>query len=218
MKFTGYRFNSFIPYCASIDGQLLYDAAGCKWDYYSCPDPVSRYPDPPLTYWPDPFGQWMNWQFRATTEDECLNQTYGRYGCRLPGANQWIHDANFNVKWMYSESDCECIGGIPEYVYTWTPAVWQTGTPRPLTWMTPSYSTIYKWRNATSFFLLESWVMDSVEQDVIAQLKSQLVCEENVITNSLSTLVCDCLAAKSKNNVKSGKKTSRKNVIHGSIR
>jgi hypothetical protein len=95
---------------------------------------------------------------------------------------------------MYNETDCECLGGIPEYVYTWTPGVWQTGTPRPLTWMTPSEVSTYKWRNSTSFFLLESWVANSVEQDVIAQLKSQLVCEVNVITNSLTTLVCDCLA------------------------
>ena len=137
----------------------------------------------------------MNWQDRATTEEECLYRQYGRFGCRLPGANQ-DSDLNlgFNVKWMYNESDCECLGGIPENVYSWTPGVWQTGTPRALTWMTPTEVTPYEWRESTSFFLLESWVANSVEQDVISQLKSQLVCEENVITDSLSTLVCDCLA------------------------
>ncbi len=139
----------------------------------------------------------MNWQDRAVTRDECLNKTYGRFGCRLPGANQDVQNANFDVKWMYDETDCDCLGGIPEYVYTWTPGVWQTGTPRPLTWISPSEVTPYEWRNATSFFLLESWVANSVEQDVIAQLQSQLVCEENVVTNSLTTLVCDCLAADS---------------------
>jgi hypothetical protein len=192
----GYDLGTTMPYCASSQSQLLYDAAGCLWGYYSCPPPVYTNPNPPLYYWTNPFPQWLNWQSRAATKDECLNTTYGRFGCRLPGANQ-ILGIDFNVKWMYNEADCDCLGGIPEYVYTWTPGVWQTGTPRPLTWMTPSEVTTYEWQNATSFFLLESWVANSVEQDVIAQLKSQLVCEENVITNSLNTLVCDCLAADS---------------------
>jgi hypothetical protein len=193
---SGTIVKSIAPFCQSDRYQLLYDASGCLWDYYSCPAPVYTNTTPQLNYWSIPYTQYMNWQFHAATKEECLNDDYGRFGCRVPGSNQ-ILKIDFNIKWMYNETDCDCLGGIPEYVYTWTPGVWQTGTPRPLTWMTPSEVTTYEWKNATSLFLLESWVVNSVEQDVISQLKSQLVCEENVITNSLNTLVCDCLAADS---------------------
>ena len=178
-----------------MDNTLSYGSAACLWDFHTCPEPIGTNTTPPINIWYDPFTQWMNWQDRAATQGECLAKDPGRFGCRLPGASQQMNfDVSFDVKFLYNESDCECLGGVPEAMYSWTPGVWQTGTPRPLTWLAPADVARYEWRNSTSFFLLESWVAGSVEQDVIAQLKSQLVCEENVIANSLSTLVCDCLA------------------------
>ena len=152
---------------------------------------------PSLNPWPDPDPQWMNWVSRAVTEAECLNKSYGRYGCRLPESNQ-ILGLNFDVKWMYDESDCQCKGGLPTSVYMWRPGVWVTGTPRPLTWMTPLERNLYEWRNVTSFFKLENWILNTFsEERVLEKVKSQILCEQNIVTNSLVTLVCDCLSADS---------------------
>ena len=40
---------------------------------------------------------------------------------------------------------------------------------------------------------MEEWVQDAVEASFVYALKSQLICEGNYISSSLTTLVCDCV-------------------------
>ena len=42
--------------------------------------------------------------------------------------------------------------------------------------------------------------MQAMEESFVYSLKSQLVCETNYITSSLSTLVCDCIGDGEKSN------------------
>ena len=51
----------------------------------------------------------------------------------------------------------------------------------------------YEWKDALSFVTMENWVSRAVETSFVYALKSQLVCETNYVTSSLSTLVCDCV-------------------------
>ena len=48
-----------------------------------------------------------------------------------------------------------------------------------------------------SFLLLETWVINAVEQDFLYAVKSDLLCQTNTVTAALQTVVCDCLAADS---------------------
>ncbi len=51
---------------------------------------------------------WSVFLTPATTKEECLANSYGRYGCRLPTGERF---------WFWNESDCYCWGGSPDYLW-----------------------------------------------------------------------------------------------------
>ena len=51
----------------------------------------------------------------------------------------------------------------------------------------------YRWEETISFVRMEDWVSRATETSFVYALKSQLTCEANYMTSSLSTLVCDCV-------------------------
>jgi hypothetical protein len=53
------------------------------------------------------------------------------------------------------------------------------------------------WGNYVSFFALERWVISGVERGYVYAIKSQMICDWNLISQPLSSLTCDCLAADS---------------------
>ena len=76
---------------------------------------------------------------------------------------------------------------------SWTPGVWRGGKIHSLTWMERETSPKYSWEETLSFVRMEEWVSKAVEVSFVYALKSQLTCEVNYVTSSLSTLVCDCV-------------------------
>ena len=69
-----------------------------------------------------------------------------------------------------------------------------------MTWMEKKYAPVYEWRNSLSFIMLENWIRESAQESFMKSIQSQLSCESNIISSSLSSLVCDCLAPDSPKN------------------
>ena len=121
------------------------------------------------------------------SEAECVNKEYGRYGCLFPGDYQ-------HLSW-HNDTYCECMGGFPTYAWEWEKGRWVGGQSRPLSWVSIAPSSPFEYKsNALSFSLLEQWLTESIEDYFLYSLKSQILCENNVITVPLRTVVCDCLA------------------------
>ena len=130
---------------------------------------------------------WRRWLAPAMSKEACVNKELGRYGCLFPGEYQ-------HLSW-HNDTYCECMGGFPTYAWEWETGKWVGGQSRPLSWMSARSSSQYEYKsNALSFSLLESWLEDAIEDYFLFDLKSQILCENNVITVPLQTVVCDCLA------------------------
>ena len=80
---------------------------------------------------------------------------------------------------------------------SWSPGEWERGIPRSLQWKQAELLPKYSWGEALSLVEMESWVRSAVETFFSYNFKSQLVCEGNYLTSSLSTLVCDCVDGRS---------------------
>jgi hypothetical protein len=80
------------------------------------------------------------------------------------------------------------------FLHSWTPGVWMEGDVRPLTWMKKEYVPKYEWKSAMSFIKLETWIREATAETYFKAIKSQISCEANIVTSSLNSLVCDCLA------------------------
>ena len=123
----------------------------------------------------------------AMSEEECVSKEFGRYGCLFPG--EYPH-----LSW-HNDTYCECMGGFPTFAWEWETGKWLGGQARPLSWVSVGSSSKYEYKeNALSFYLLESWLEEAIEEYFLYDLKSQVLCENNVITVPLRTVVCDCLA------------------------
>ena len=87
--------------------------------------------------------------------------------------------------------------GRPVFIFypssSWSPGSWGHGIPHSLTWTQTELRPKYTWEEAISLVEMESWVQDAVESFFIYAMKSQLVCEGNYVSSSLTTLVCDCV-------------------------
>ena len=130
---------------------------------------------------------WRNWLTPAMSEEECVNKKPGRYGCLLPG--DYPH-----LSW-HNDTYCRCVGGFPTYAWEWETGRWVGGQSRPLSWVSVTSSSQFEYKsNALSFFLLENWLQEAIEDYFLYDLKSQVLCENNIITVPLRTVVCDCLA------------------------
>ena len=60
-------------------------------------------------------------------------------------------------------------------------------------WTTREKIPQFSWERTISFLTMEQWVLEAVESFFVFALRSQLLCETNYVTSSLSTLVCDCV-------------------------
>ena len=130
---------------------------------------------------------WRRWLTPAMSEEECVNKEFGRYGCLLPG--KYAH-----LSW-HNETYCRCIGGFPTYAWEWETGRWIGGQSRSLSWVSIATHSDFEYKeNALSFSLLEDWLTEAIEDYFLYNLKSQILCENNVITVPLRTVVCDCLA------------------------
>ena len=130
---------------------------------------------------------WRTWLTPAMSEGECVNKELGRYGCLFPGDFQ-------HLSW-HNDTYCRCMGGFPTYAWEWETGRWIGGQSRPLSWVSISSSSQYEYQsNALSFMMLENWLTAAIEDYFLYDLKSQILCENNVITVPLQAVVCDCLA------------------------
>ena len=144
-------------------------------------------------------------------ETECRQEVWGRFGCARP--------KNYEKTFYFWDREaCECRQGYADYLYTyvslsfsvlpsffsqlilkspsflrWTDGSWKHGIAHPLTWTQKELRPKYTWENALSLVKMESWVRNAVEGAFVFALKSQLVCEGNYVSSSLTTLVCDCV-------------------------
>ena len=127
---------------------------------------------------------WRTWLVPALSKAECLNQDDARYGCQQPGTIK-------NLGWLDDEA-CDCEGGYNEYAWTWTEGVWKTGVARTLEWRQVEPVPKYEWISALSYELLDTWLQANEEQKFSYTVKSEVFCETETVSSSLSTLVCDC--------------------------
>ena len=143
---------------------------------------------------------WRTWLLPATTEAECRNKENARYGCQQPGPQR-------NFVWLDDE-ECACRGGFSDYVWEWSPGVWNSGTSRNLQWREIEPVQKYQWTSALSFELLQTWLEANEGQRFSFIVKSEVICENNYISSSLNTVVCDCLSNSGDSDCYDDKQTS----------
>jgi len=124
------------------------------------------------------------WVIPAVTEENCRNDAASRFGCLLPGPEK-------QLLWL-NASECECRGGSAQFAWEWTPGQWRGGVPRSLTWMEAREEPLYEKQSSLSFITLEEWEAESVEEQFLYILRSDVICQSNFVSYSLTTLVCDC--------------------------
>ena len=87
-------------------------------------------------------------------------------------------------------------GGFDNFLFfnRWTDGQWIGGQPQKLNWTTADpRPSKYEYRKALSFPIFEQWLFESVEENFVLAVKSQVLCETNIVTSSLSILMCDCV-------------------------
>ena len=146
-----------------------------------CQDDVTETPEECLTG-----GEvWRTWLTPAMSETECRSKTLGRYGCQQPGIEEhliWLDDV-----------ECDCRGGVSDYAWEWTQGVWiNHGVSRTLHWKEVEPVQKYQWTPMLSFKLLQTWLEENEEQRLSFAVKSEVICENEYISSSLTTVVCDC--------------------------
>ena len=163
--------------------------------YAFCPDATDRlvsgcreaYVQSPESCISDPItGTWRTWLTPAMSETECRNKNHGRYGCQLPLIQH-------QLLWLDDE-DCDCRGGINEYPWEWFQGVWSHGVSRTLHWREIQPVVKYQWTPSLSFELLQKWLEATEEQRFSFAVKSEVICENNYVSSSLNSLVCDCFS------------------------
>jgi hypothetical protein len=60
--------------------------------------------------------------------------------------------------------------------------------------MSATSSLKYEWATALDFIKLEKWVLSSVEQRYVNAIKSQMLCDSNMLTQPLNSITCDCVS------------------------
>ena len=78
--------------------------------------------------------------------------------------------------------------------FSWSPGTWESGTPYSLSWTQKEKRQKYTWEESLSLVTMEQWVRDAIENSFTYAMKSQLVCEGNYVSSTLSALVCDCVS------------------------
>ena len=130
---------------------------------------------------------WRTWLVPAMSEEECVNQRDGRYGCQLPGPEK-------TLMWLKGD-DCECFGGYTAYAWEWTTGVWTpSGVSRTLEWKEIAPVEKYQWTPSLSFELLQTWLELNEEQRFSFAVKSEVICENGYVLSPLNVLVCDCFS------------------------
>lgn len=136
------------------------------------------------------FDTWRRtgWVYPAESEAECKANTYGRYGCILPNTlalrpYMWLEDGA-----------CECQQGTLSHAYEWKPpGTWTQPRVLQTQWMTKETQPLpYQWEESLSLVTMELWVQKAIEELFVVIFKSQVVCANNYLSSSLTTLVCDC--------------------------
>ena len=54
-------------------------------------------------------------------------------------------------------------------------------------------TSVYEYRETIDFWTLSDWVQKSSVQQFTDSVKSQIICEANLMTSSLETILCDCV-------------------------
>jgi len=143
------------------------------------------------------FWYWRTWLLPALTEQDCLSNVIGRYGCYLP------QFPDFHLM-MFNESDCECAYGVMMHAWEWSKGEWRGGQVRKMTKMTTNVITKYTWdEGALSFMNLQTWLSNSVEYKFLYVLKSEALCSWNVVESNLGSITCDCVASDSPKGISS---------------
>ena len=81
------------------------------------------------------------------------------------------------------------------FSFRWTPGQWVGGQARPLKWMEASVKPpVYEFKETLDYWALADWVRQSAVTRFTDSVKSQIICEANLLTSSLDTILCDCVA------------------------
>ena len=100
------------------------------------------------------------------------------------------------LSWRSSQACLEC-GGAPQQTWEWTPGVWTEPVVRSATWIPNNPTPKYTWTDALSFQITEDWISEAYRSDSDNALRSEALCQFNLITSPLQTLACDCFSEKS---------------------
>ena len=126
------------------------------------------------------------WLTTATSKDECMQNTPGRYGCHLPS------EITQHLVW-YNTSDCECAFGTSEYAWEWIEGVWTGATVRTPSWLQTKVERDYMVDPGTlNYGALDLYVILSYDSAFSDRVKSQSICENTAVLTPLSAIVCDC--------------------------
>ena len=145
----------------------------------------------------------------AKTESECLSETDFRYGCELP--IKWERVVTVNVddpqpttvgryvgainqrQERIDPEECSCYGGEAKNRWEWKDGKWTGGEVRRAKWLEKEVKPRSVWQSdALSFFRVEKWVVDSVQELSTIPLKSDIMCSAHYISIPLLSAACDC--------------------------
>uniref|UniRef100_A0A7S4NP18 Uncharacterized protein n=1 Tax=Paramoeba aestuarina TaxID=180227 RepID=A0A7S4NP18_9EUKA len=166
--------NEFFPTCSAEEEDRV---AGCYKDAIYTKEDCKE-------YGAEEEGRKGVWIEPSKNEKECL----AKKGCWVPHEK----DVFERKLWFRDEEACDCYGGITEEIFSWTPGVWVGGKAIPLNWVPETVKPDYEWKESLSLVKIEDWVRGAAERSFGFLLKSQLICDTNYLSSSLSSVVCDC--------------------------
>ena len=155
---------------------------GCQANILSISSPAQCYKENPSLGGNIPAA--VKWLTPSTSKLDCLSQT----GCNL------LIDTESRLDWRDAE-DCLACGGQREPFWDWEPGRWVSAQPRPLLWLQKLSMPKYTWKPAVSFQTTEGWVTAAVQESFSISLRSQALCNFELISSPLSALVCDCFSS-----------------------
>ena len=170
------------------------DASGCAYNQFrvrnGCHSLAITQPaqcnnrNPRLAQIPNAAG--VRWETAATSAQQCL----AAVGCDLET------NPEDRLAWR-NATECAACGGVPRPFWTWTPGRWQRGAPRAAAWVARAAQPRNQWRPTLDFILLDDWYQEIIAARITYQLKSVAVCQYDLITSPLASIVCDCYGGSS---------------------
>ena len=138
----------------------------------------------PYVTYPDGSAMWRTWINPAQSKEQCEATVVGRSGCRLIGLEDYL-------VWL-DEDNCTCQGGVIEPAFEWYPGVWVGGQVRRASWTVAEMRPAYTIENSVSFARVDA--VSGFTDNILfsAGVTTDVLCENNVVLESLEALVCGC--------------------------